>query len=90
MAITGTPERSYYDGDEQRSFWTVEAIVRWSEDCYKRRERYMGKFVKIWNGTFKVIDVVFTEPGLIGWVLYQDGDEIRKMREDQMFSKIVK
>lgn len=89
MAITGTQGRSYYDSYEQRKFWTVEAIERWLADCTKRRERYMGKFIKVWNGTYEVIDIVFTEPGLIAWVLYRDGDEIKKLREDQTFSKIV-
>jgi hypothetical protein len=89
MAITGTPERSYYDGYEQRNYWTVEAIERWLADCTKRRDRYMGKLIKVWSGTYEVIDVVFTDPGLIGWVLYQDGNEIKKLREDQTFSKIV-
>ncbi len=89
MAITGKPGSSYYDGYEQRRFWTVEAIERWIADCKKRRDRYMGKFVKVWSETYEVIDVVFTEPGLIAWVLYRDGDEIKKLREDQTFSKIV-
>ena len=89
MAITGTPERSYYDNYEQRNYWTIEAIERWLADATKRRERYMGKLIKVWTGTYEVIDVVFTEPGLIAWVLYRDGDEIKKLREDQTFSKIV-
>ena len=90
MAITGTPERTYYDGYEQRSMWTVEAIGRWLADCEKRRERYIGKTISWWGGTYEVLDVVFTDPGLIGWVLYRDGDEIKKIPEGHTFMEIVK
>ena len=89
MAITGTPERSYYDGYERRKFWTVEAIVRWSEDCYKRRERCVGKTLRWYGKDYPIIDVVFTEPGLIGWVLYQDGDDIRKINESHSLMEII-
>ena len=89
MAITGKPGRSYYDSYEQRTFYTVEAIERWLADATKRRERAVGKFVQYGGKTYEVIDVVFTEPGLIAWVLIRDGAKIKKMREDQMFSRIV-
>ena len=81
MAITGKPEGRYYDEYEKRSFVTIALIERWLADCKKRRERYVGKTLTFWGKDYPIVDMVFTEPGLVGWVLYRDGDEIKKVSE---------
>ena len=88
MAIKGTPERSYHDDLERRTFWTVEALKRWAADCEKRRARYMGKTLRWYGKDYPVVDVVFTEHGLIGWVLYRDGDQMRKIAEGHSMLEI--
>lgn len=59
-----------------RQFWTVETIRDWLKECEERRQRLIGKHM-MWGE--EIVEVYFSEPGLVPYVLVRDENGLERL-----------